>query len=79
MRSPLLFAILMDQIIKQCKRRTARCEVVNFRTWPVYVQGLVYADDIPLIVECSNCMRKVVTDINCGQKQSDYSVKIFVF
>ena len=34
---------------KQCKRRTARCQVGNFRMRPVYPQALAKANDIPLI------------------------------
>ena len=61
--SVLCFIILMDQTYKQFKRETERCRVGNFRVRQVYVQDLVYADDIALnarvrkdvrISECSN-------------------------
>jgi hypothetical protein len=55
--SPLLFMTVMDQILKQCKRRTARCKVGNYKMGSVYVQSLIYADDIVLIVSNENYRR----------------------
>jgi hypothetical protein len=37
--SPLLFIIVMDQILKQCKR-TARCKVGHYKMRPIYVQSI---------------------------------------
>ena len=47
--SPLLFIIYMDQILKQCKKRTRRVKIGNMNMRPVYTQTLVYADDIVLL------------------------------
>lgn len=47
--SPLLFITFMDQIIKQCRRRTRRYKFGNWKLRPIYLQSLIYADDIVLI------------------------------
>jgi hypothetical protein len=58
--SPLLFIIAMDQILKQCKR-TTRCKVGNYKMRPIYVQSLIYAYDIALIVSNKE-LQKTVTE-----------------
>ena len=47
--SPLLFIVFMDQIIKHCRRRTRRYKIGNWKLRPIYLQSLIYADDIVLI------------------------------
>lgn len=60
--SLLLFIILMDQIPNQCKRRTLRCKIGNYRLSPVYVQSLIYADDIVLIAKSKTDLQIVVEE-----------------
>jgi retron-type reverse transcriptase len=60
--SPLLFIIVIDQILKQCKRGTARCKVGNYKMTPIYVQSLIYADEIALIVSNKEELQKAVTE-----------------
>jgi hypothetical protein len=49
--SPLLFIIVMDAILKICKRRTPRTTVGFWNMQHVYAQSLLFADDIVLIAE----------------------------
>lgn len=43
---PLLFNVLMNNIIRQCEPTTKRTQIGN---WKMYLQSLVYADDVALI------------------------------
>ena len=58
--SPLLFIIVMDQILEQCTRRTARCKAGNYKMR--YVQSLIYADDTVMIVSNEEELQKAVTE-----------------
>ena len=60
--SPLLFIILLDEIIKICKRRTSKMKVGNWNMRPIYCQALVYADDILLIAESEHKLQQAVTE-----------------
>ena len=60
--SPLLFIILLDEIIKICKRRTLKMKVGNWNMRPIYCQALVYADDILLIAESEHKLQQAVTE-----------------
>lgn len=60
--SPLLFIILLDEIIKTCKRRTAKLKVGNWNMRSVYSQVMVYADDIVLIAETQQKLQQAITE-----------------
>lgn len=49
--SPLLFNIFLDEITKICKRRTNRTKMGMWKMRPVFIQTLLYADDIALIAD----------------------------
>ena len=73
--SPLLFIIVMDQILKQCKR-TARCKVGHYKMRPIYVQSLIYADDIALIVSNKEELQKAVTEWASAMKDRGIRINV---
>lgn len=60
--SPLLFIILLDEIIKTCKRRTTKLKVGNWNMRPIYSQVMVYADDIVLIAETQQKLQQTIIE-----------------
>lgn len=62
--SPLLFNIFMDEITKRCKRRTHRTQIGNWRLRPVYLQVLLYADDIILVADRQERLQQAVEEWN---------------
>ena len=59
---PLLFNIFMDEIMKICKRRTHRTKIGIWRLRPVYLQVLLYADDIILITDTKERLQQAVNE-----------------
>ena len=51
--SPLLFNIVMDEVLKACKRRTPRAIIGQWNMLPVQAQCFVYADDIVVVEDDS--------------------------
>jgi hypothetical protein len=60
--SPLLFIIMMDAILKICKRRTPRMSVGFWNMQHVYAQSLLFADDIVLIADAEEKLQKSVIE-----------------
>jgi hypothetical protein len=60
--SPLLFIIVMDAILKICKRRTPRTRVGFWNMQHVYAQSLLFADDIVLITDTEEKLQKSVIE-----------------
>lgn len=60
--SPLLFVIFMNQVIKQCRRRTGKMKVGNWMMRPIYVQSLVYADDIVILAGKEEQLQEALTE-----------------
>jgi hypothetical protein len=60
--SPLLFIIVMDAILKICKRRTPRRRVGFWNMQHVYAQSLLFADDIVLIADTEEKLQKLVIE-----------------
>ena len=60
--SPLLFNVFMDEIHKICKRRTHRTKIGNWKLRPVYLQSLLYADDIVLIADTQERLQHAVNE-----------------
>jgi hypothetical protein len=58
--SPLLFTIFMNSILKYCKRNTPKMKVGYRNLRPVYVQALVFADDIVLMEDSERKLQKAV-------------------
>lgn len=58
--SPLLFIIYMDDIIKKCKVRTPKLNIGNKDLQPVFIQSLVYADDIVLMTDTQLKMQRLL-------------------
>ena len=59
--SPLLFIAIMDQVLKQCKSKTKKHTVGNWKMQPIYTQALLYADDVVLIADTKEELQNVVT------------------
>jgi hypothetical protein len=60
--SPLLFTVFMDSVLKHCNRRTPKVKISNWKLRPVYVQTLVYADDVVLIANTERDLQVSVTE-----------------
>lgn len=58
--SPLLFIIAMNDIIKKCKRRSPKTKIGNWNMQPVYIQNLIYADDIIIIAENTDQLQRAL-------------------
>jgi hypothetical protein len=61
--SPLLFIIVMDAILKICKRQTPRTRVGFLNMQHVYAQLLLFADDIVLIADTEEKLQKLVIEL----------------
>ena len=59
--SPLLFIAIMDQVLKQCKSKTKKHTVGNWKMQPIYTQALLYADDVVLIADTKEELQNAVT------------------
>jgi retron-type reverse transcriptase len=60
--SPLHFINFMDEITKQCKRRTLRTRTGYWNTRHIYLQALLYADDIVLVADNDKNLQRAVIE-----------------
>jgi hypothetical protein len=70
--SPLLFIIVMDAILKICKRRTPRTRVGLWNMQHVYAQSLLFADIV--LNESITCVQRIVSEI----KSTSAETNIFI-
>lgn len=60
--SPLLFITLMDDVTKKCSEKTRKTKIGNWNMEPVWVQNLLFADDIALIADTKEKLQNLVTE-----------------
>lgn len=60
--SPLLFIIVMNEIIKSSKDNSQNTKLGNWNMRPVNIQNLVFADDIVLIAESKRKLQQAVNN-----------------
>jgi hypothetical protein len=60
--SPLLFTVFVDSVLRHCKTRTPEVQTGNWKLRPVYVETLVYADDVVLVADTERDLQVSVTE-----------------